>query len=346
MADILETKTLLAAIEQIPPAHTFLRDKFFPGSQTHNTRVVEIDVVKAGRKQVPYVSPVQEGIVMTKAGFKTQNLTMPYIKIKYDVSAVEALKRQPGENPYSARTPDQRAQEILGKRLQEGKRDIARAIELQAAQALATGKVTLAGVDENNVSFSIEVDFGRDAELTITHLAAAYWTVDAVNPLDDLRTYATLVRQKSGFNPGSAVMGEDALKAFLNNPNVKSIMDTRRFNRGEINMTPYDGQGVSYVGTADGFDIYSYSEWYRDGAGAEQPMVPANGVILGSAGARNIVHYGAIVDLETGGANIEREIYAKSWLQQDPSVRWLLAQSSPLATLHHPDSCAFITVVA
>ena len=347
MPDILETKTLLAAIEQIPSAETFLRDKFFPGKQTHDTRIVEVDIVKAGRKQAPYVSPVREGIVITKQGITTQNITMPYIKFKYDISGVEALKRQPGENPFNARTPAERAQEILGKRLLAGKRDIARAIELQAAQALATGKVTLTGVDEGDIPFSVEVDFGRDAALSIAHSAPDYWTAADTNPLDDLRAYARLVFQKSGFNPTTVVMGDDALTAFLNNASVKSIMDTRRFNRGEISMAPYDGQGVRYVGTFDGFDAYHYSEWYVDSAGAEKPMVAANGVILGYSGpTRNTVHYGAIVDLEAGGGNVEREIFPKTWLQKDPSVQWLLMQSSPLATLHIPDAIAYLTPVA
>jgi len=296
--------------------------------------------VKGGRRTAPYVSPVREGVVMKKLGVRTDSIKLPYLKPKYDVSAAEAANRMPGENPYSARTPAERAQEILGKRLMEGKTAIARTIETQAAQALVAGKVTAKGKDGEGIDWTVEVDFGRDPSATVTKPSGEYWTVPAVNPFDDLRQWGMAALKAGGYSPTEVVMGTDALAAFLLNPNVMKLMDNRRFNVGQVDMKPYAGQGVTYVGTAEGMNIYHYAEWYEDAAtGALTEMIPKNAVVLGSRNTRNTVHYGAIVDMEFDPRAIERKIFPKSWVQEDPSVRWLLLQSSPLACLGEPDSC-------
>jgi len=340
MTDLFEPRTMIAAIEQLPGAMTFLKDTFFPNEQTHETRQIEVDVVKGGRKLAPYVSPVREGVVMKKLGVRTDSIKLPYIKMKYDVSAVEAARRAPGENPYSSKSPAERAQEILGKRLMEGKAAIARTIEVQAAQALTEGKVTAAGKDGEGIDWTVEVDFGRDAALTVVKSPAAYWTVPEVNPMDDLRQWAASTLEKGGYYPTEVVMGSDALAAFLINPNVMKMFDTRRFNIGQLDMAPYAGQGVTYAGSAEGLNFYHYTEWYEDPiTGAIKSMVPKNAVIMGAKATKNTVHYGAIVDMEFDPRAIERKIFPKSWVQEDPSVRWLLLQSSPLACLCEPDSC-------
>ncbi|MDH5511091.1 MAG: major capsid protein [Nitrospinota bacterium] len=339
MPDLFEPKTMIAAIEQLPAARTFLRETFFPNEQTHDTRQIEVDVVTGGRRLAPYVSPVQEGVVMKKLGSRTDTIRLPYIKMKYDISAVEAARRAPGENPYSAKTPSERAQEILGKRLMEGMTAIARTVEVQAAQALVTGKVIALGKDGEGIDWTVEIDFGRDPALTETKIAGEYWSVDTINPFDDLRRWSMAARKTGGYNPTEVVMGSDALTAFLNNPNVQTLMDTRRFNADQVDMEAFAGQGVAYVGTAEGMNIFHYLEWYEDpSTGMLTEMVPKNAVVMGARNTRNTIHYGAIVDMEFDPRAIERKIFPKSWVQEDPSVRWLLLQSSPLATLSEPDS--------
>ena len=236
MNGIYEPKTLLAAIELILSAGNFLTKTFFSKEETYNTRMIEVDLVKGRRPLAPYVSPVREGVVMKKQGKKTAQIKLPYLKPKYDISAVEAALRQQGENPYSARTPYQRAEEILGKRLMEGKNAINRNIEVQAAQALILGKVIASGKSDNDQDWSIEVDWERDPGNTITKAPAGYWTLADVDPIADLRAW-----RQSLFRTGSryadvAIMGWDVLSAFLGNPNVQKLLDNRNdVSRGQIN---------------------------------------------------------------------------------------------------------------
>ena len=80
MADIMETRTLVAAVDQLPPTHTFLQETFFPTEQTHDSRLIEVDVVKGTRRTAPYVSPIREGVVMKKEAARLDLIKLPYIK--------------------------------------------------------------------------------------------------------------------------------------------------------------------------------------------------------------------------------------------------------------------------
>ena len=111
-----------------------------------------------------------------------------------------------------------------------------------------------------------------------------------------------------------------------------------------------EDSGVLPIGVVDGFKIYHYTQWYEHPqTGTLTEMIPANKVIMGVAGGstRNTVHYGAIQDLEYApGSMIEQKIFPKTWLEKDPSVRWLLMQASPLVSLQEPDTTIAARVVA
>lgn len=348
MADMLETKTLVKALEQMPPVPTLFRDLFFPGELTHNTRKVEIDITKSGRKVAPYVSPVIEGQVMKRDAVRTDTIKLPYLKPKYDVTAVEALKRQPGETPYSEKSHLDRARVVLNKRLSEGQQAINRTIEVQAAQAVVLGKVTAKGKDEADADWTIEIDFGRNTDHNVVKAAGGYWTVATVNPIEDLEAWSQLIMDNGLHSPVHVVFGLNAWRAFRDNPIVQKLYDNRRFELGKLELTQkYKDQGVQHVGGYGQWQFWLYTEKYEDPAtGALTELLPSNTVILGCEGTRNAVNYGAIVDLEASNSPIERKVFPKSWLQKDPSVQWLLLQSSPLATLHEPDSTVAAVVVA
>ena len=106
--------------------------------------------------------------------------------------------------------------------------------------------------------------------------------------------------------------------------------------------------GVTYIGYLNdpGVDIYAYDEWFLDAAGAEQPMIPAGGLIMGATNTRNAMLYGAIQDLAAIESGlVEAARFPKSWVTDEPSVRWLKMISAPLAGLLEPDAFAYAKVV-
>ena len=195
------------------------------------------------------------------------------------------------------------------------------------------------GTDEAEIDWTVELDFGRDPANTITLAAPEYWTEIAVNPLDYLRAWRLALFKVGGHRPDVAVMGSGVLNAFLGNANVQALLDNRRITLGQLEMKPKKGSGATCVGAIEGLELYHYTDWYEDPiTGALTEMIPSNALVMGSREAANAVNYGAIVDLDFGGGAIERKIFPKSWVEQDPSILWMLLQSSPLATLAEPDS--------
>jgi len=95
--DIFNTRTMLAALEQMKRPKTFLLDMFFRAVSTSNTKYVDVDIVKGKRRLAAFVSPVIAGKPVEKRGFTTKSYAPPYIKPKLLTTADDLLNRLPGE---------------------------------------------------------------------------------------------------------------------------------------------------------------------------------------------------------------------------------------------------------
>lgn len=349
--DLFTPRSMLISISKFPSAGNFLRALCFGNDAVHNSRDIMIDVYKGGRKVAPYVSPMREGKVITKVGYSTKLIRLPYVKFKYNVTAADVAKRTVGENPYAAMTPAERAESELAKHLREGQQSIERLLELQASQALLTGKVTAQGKDDEEVDWSVEIDFGRNASHTITKVVGAYWSVDTVDPMADLREYRALTSKNGLVAANEVIMGTNALNAFLANPNIKERFKAGQQLRGaDVDMSRFDAaQNVIPMGSLDGFNIYHYAAHYEHPqTGVVTEMITANKIIVAAPSSitRNGINYGAIMDPTVSPSPIEQRMFPKTWMDNDPPVRWLMLQSSPLVTLHEPDATLAAQVVA
>jgi hypothetical protein len=54
--DIYSPRVMIAALKEMKPARTFLRDKFFGNSAAYRTENVDIDVQIKGRRVAPFVN--------------------------------------------------------------------------------------------------------------------------------------------------------------------------------------------------------------------------------------------------------------------------------------------------
>ncbi|MCK5680451.1 major capsid protein [bacterium] len=339
--DIFSTRTMLTAIDQLVTARTFLLQTFFPGFQQFASKSVDIDIIKGKRRIAPFVSPVLAGKVIDKRGFTTKTYTPPYVKPKFVTGAQEILNRAPGEIVYvGGQSQQNRAETKLGEEFAELDEMITRREEWMAAQELVTGSVSVVGDGINDV-----IDFQRSADHTVTLTGTALWTDAASKIIENLRTWRRKIIQDSGVTPNIVVMGSTAVDAFMSNVVLAASLDNRRVDLGKIDPTILP-DGVTYYGYIKevGLDLYGYDEWYLDDAGDEQPMLPADKVIVGSTNSRNAKLYGMIQDLAAGG-NFAVPRFPKSWEKEDPSVRFVMLQSAPLVALLQPDSTMCIKVV-
>ncbi|WP_085630728.1 major capsid protein [Pseudomonas sp. R16(2017)] len=343
--DIFDTRTMLEAVEQMPTARRFLLNTFFNGGNpvTFPTKTVDIDIVKGKRKMAPFVNPRLPGSLSLRNGYTTSTYSPPYIQPKRETTAELVLKRAAGDNPYSTRTPLERAGQVLGKDLRDLDDEIVRREEWMCAQALTTGKVRVIGEGVDDT-----IDFLMASDHRIS-LGSGQWNTADADPISNLRTWKRKIAKDSGRTANTVAMSGEALDAFQSNATVMKQLNTRRVDMGMIKPEELP-DGVTYLGylSDPGVDLYGYDEWYLADGGEDEelPMIPAGGLILGSTSTRNAMLYGAIQDLAAVESGlVEAARFPKSWVTEEPSARWLKLQSAALAGLLEPDAFIYAKVV-
>lgn len=323
--NLFSTNVLTAAINSLVATPSHLLDTYFPLVQTEATEEIHFDVISKTRRLAPFVSPVLAGKIVDSQGYTTNTFKPAYLKPKTPFDANRPLKRIPGENFGGVISPQQRLQFLVAQQLLDHKDMIRRRLEVMASEALRTGKVTVTG---DNYPTKV-VDFGRDAALTKVLTTGTKWTDSGVSPLNNLQDWAQLVLQRSGAMPIDVTMDIDAWKVFRNDADVKARLDLRNAVGSQLNMGAQIKEGAVFMGVVDNFNIWVYSGWYIDDSGTEQPIMPSGSVIMSNGlQLEGTQAYGAIRDEEAGFQAFE--FFSKSWVEKDPSVRYVLSQSAPL----------------
>lgn len=339
--DLFKTRDMLKVLEQTHTPGDFLLTNFVsPVPEFHDTNKIDIDVVKNGKKMAPFVSPIREGMVLTKEGFNTRTHTIPYTKVKRPTTAQQALNRAPGTTVYNGQSPLDFANREMGKTINEIDQMIFRLEEKMAADALQTGKIQVVG---EGVSY--EIDFGMAASHLVTLAGADLWSAATAEINNDLTVWADLIYDDSGINASDVILGKTAAKNMLGNAAFIGALDRRRIDRGEINVRRLP-KGVKYYGTdrESGLDIWGYTEQYYDtGTSSFKPLIDDKKVVVIGGGLRFTRHYGAIQNIKT---NFVGPRYPSNWFTDDPAEHWVMLESAPLIALHQPDAVVCATVLA
>lgn len=346
MNNLYTTVAMIALIAEVRMPHKAIADVFFKREHFSKTAKVAMDIRDDKRRLAPYCSPIIEGKIVESKGFRTDEIAVPYIKDKRAVDPERPLSRLAGETygGDQAEDPGSRMDAIvLNEMLDQGEMIILRQEE-QAASAMLTGKVIVTGDGYD----SVEINFGRDAELTKSLTGAAAWDQGGVSPFADVKAWRRLVLAKSGEKVTDIFFGPDAWDLFADDPKTKEAISTElRGGASEIELIDNVGEGAEYQGRlgAAGPRLWIYSQSYVDEMGVEQELFPADGVIMGSDNERStgIQAFGAIRDDEAGYQSMR--IYPKSWVPKDPAILHVMAQSAPLMVPSRVNSTFGATVL-
>ena len=77
-----DTHTLLMAVQQLVPAATFLRDRYFPtndASDIFATEDVLVEYRDGTRKLAPFVAPRKGGVTILRKGYNMERYTPPFV---------------------------------------------------------------------------------------------------------------------------------------------------------------------------------------------------------------------------------------------------------------------------
>lgn len=337
--DIFSTGVLTRTINYLPQPSSFLLDRYFPDVIVSDKEVIYFDVMNGKRRMSPFVSPLVQGKIVESQGHVTNSLIPAYIKDKRVFDPTRPFRRAPGEMLAGDMSAEQRAQALMAIEMEDQKQMFTRRMEWMAAQALATGGYTISGEKYQTVV----INFGRASAQQVVLSGGARWGQAGVAVLDNLQTWASAMLKLSGLFPTDIVMDVNAWEIFRKDP---TVVQQRQFFQ---NPNPLDiqsavgggGTGAQYMMSIGGFKVFVYQEWYVDDNGTEQPMLPANTVMLLSPLMEGVRHFGAIKDYESLSAV---PYFAKSWLERDPSVRYVLFQSAPLVVPYRPNASFAVTV--
>lgn len=338
---IYEPRTMAKIVSRMPMVHTFFRTTFFKNVQTFPTKSVDVDFKKGNRALAPFVHRKIGGKTVPNSGYQTKTYTPPLVAPNKITTVEDLLNRQPGESIYSGKSPAERAVEKLAQDFVELDEMIIRREEWMAAQAIFTGTIPIIGEGINEI-----IDFNFTNTETIT-TASKKWSADGADPIADLKRWRKQV-QKTGFvNCNVCIMADDVATAFINNAKVQKALDTKAYDLAVIKPRELPN-GATYIGTlnAEGLDIYTYNEWFLDDwtnpeAPEQKPLVPDGTLALLSTTANYSMYYGAVTLLDENTKNfitVEGEKVPDSWIERNPSRRFLQLNSNPLPVPHEVDS--------
>lgn len=338
--DIYTTATLNRLVESLKRPQTTLLSAFFPQIETSDDETIYFDVANKKRRIAPFVSPLVAGRVIADEGYVTKTFRPAYIKDKRVHDPNKALKRMAGETIGGSMTPVNRAQANLAISTADQLDMLMRRKEVMASEVLRTGKCVISGEGYP----SVEVDFGRNASHTVTLAGAARWGESGVKPLENIEDWSLTILQNSGATIRNVVMDTAAWRLFRADSQVEKFLNTRPLSATEeaVSLARFATPGLSYQGAIGQLRFWVYSDWYVNDAGSEVPILPANTVLMVSEDLDGVQHHGAIKDEAAGLQPLE--FFSKSWVQEDPSVRFLLMQSAPLVVPYRPDASFCATV--
>lgn len=330
MSSIYDTNVLIRVLPNLKRPQNFLLDTFFPNGENSDTEFVSVDIDDGKRRISPFVSPMREGKVVRSRGFRTDTFEPAYVKDKRKIDPKRALRRAMGEQIGGGQMSAQdREMANLEREMQDQIDMLARRKEVMAGEALATGKTVVTYEGEDGVIDQKEVDFGRATELTVNLTGPARWGETDVSPSKNLRDWVTRVLKQSGSVATDIVFTPLSFELFTDDPKIEQAIDARRGGDSQIDLGLRVATGGEFIGRWGTYNIWLYNDWYVDPLDEqEKAILPDGTVLVGGPQVEGVQAHGAIEDPKAGYQAME--YYPKSWIEEDPAVRWLMLQSAPL----------------
>ncbi len=272
----LFTKMLVAVYREITVPTSFLRS-FFVINET-DTKELSIEVMRGSELVAVDVLRGTDGNRNDFSRSSEKIFVPPYFREWFDATDLAFYDRlfAGADGMVDVQTLQGWLTTVAEKlRLLQDK--IERAYEVQAAEVLLTGIVTLKN--------GINIDYKRKAASLVDLGGGNYWDGAGTTPIKDLTTAAQFIRNKGKAQGGvyNGIFGDLALDAFLENASVKERADIRNFQLDDITGPARESTGGVLHGRVTigsyKLNIWTYPE-VRDVGGASVKYIDEKKVIL------------------------------------------------------------------
>jgi len=291
-----QTKRMLGAYISEGSFSLFLTGLFqSPLENFHNSESVELDIMRSGEDIAIVIQNIADGYRLNKEDIYTNKSLVPAIyKEAGALQAADLIKRMPGQNPFANVEFQANASTRASRLLRKMQNKIIRAIELQAAQVLTTGTVSLTDA-AGNVLFTVNYAPKTTHFPTVSNA----WSGGSADPLLDLANLGEVIRNDGLEDPDQIIFSGRTYEYFLRDAKVQARLDNRRIDQGGIAPMQMNGLGGAFRGTIE-IENYRYQLWTYGGrytdpqTGNKTDYIPADKVIVRSSRGRLDATFGAI----------------------------------------------------
>lgn len=341
MSELYETHELVGLLEVQKPFIPFFKDYFFSTTILSDKQYISLDEVVEDETIAAFVSPMVAGVPDTKKGGIIKSFKPAYVKPTDSVEPTDMLTRQPGEQINGDLTPEDRWDDAVAKNLTKQDKKIGKREEVMCVELLVSGKVIVVGDDYPEQ----EVNYMRDAALDITLAGTDKWDNAASSPSDTIEDVAMIVLEKSGAAVTDIIFTPTVWRKLRKNKEFVDQLDVRRGVSEMPSITPKKPAKVQYKGRWGDYDLWVYSNSYKDKDGNVITPFSGNKMLMvarGDDGLGGRMAYGAIMDKRAGLKAMAR--FPKMWDVEDPSSTVVQTQSAPLPLPININATAIVEV--
>lgn len=350
MDNLYTTVDMLGALDTFIPAPSFFLDRYFKGANcvSEKEEIAFDEVMEGLPAMAPFVSPDLPATPKSRNGHIVKHFHPAYIKDLDAVKPIDLTKRRPGEPLGGIRTPAERLQQDIVKKLEKQKKAIFTRLEYMAARVLIDGAIKIEG---ENYSTQF-VDFNRDPDHTVVVTdPKQVWSNKSADIAGQMENFSLQILKKTGFAATDVVMSPKVWQAFQNNEGVLRLAEIRRGVTNVPTLQP-EAQttlGAQYKGMFGSFSIFVYAMPFVETNGEIVSALGDNDVLFvaptgtdGKGGVEGIKAFGAIQDVE---GLYPTDLFPKQWIEKSAGCLMLQTQSAPLMIPGRPNATLKATVM-
>lgn len=335
---------LTGAINETDRPISFYKTMFFGDTEIVPAETLELSYFEGQRRMAPFVAKNGEAVSVDPRSTKFANVSFPNIRVKRPMEAYDALtKRMPGQDIFATTGAFAQAASRVIAEDTEILSDVIDNREEWMCAKMAQNRLIEYSVSDMD-SFKITMPYdATNMTRDISASGTRNWaTGSAVNLIEDFQIMKRNSARYGKVQMRNAVFGRGAATAWMNLEIPRTLLDNRRLESGRQELQGvFDLQGVYYMGTFMGIDLWEYSGTYTDDDGNEQDFQQSNQVTFlpDPSASQAKLYYGLIPDtvaIEQGLTEVQR--FSKSWQQEDPSARIQLVHTRPLPVLRRPNT--------
>lgn len=297
------TQSLIEVYKEKVSVKSFLRS-FFP-EKTSSTKYVSIEVSRGTEKVAVDVLRKTEGNRNTFSLSNEKIFEPPYYREYFDLTDLDLYDRAIGSTD-----PALVAEALFeaSEKMDMIKAKVDRAYEKQCADVLLTGIVT--------VNAGTNIDFKRKAG-SLVDGSGTPWSTGTTDIPSQIEAGCNFLRQTGKAQGGmfNMIVGSSALNALLNNDAYKARADVRNFNLDAVAVPQRNAVGASLHGMlsagAYSVAIWSYPEFYDNGAGTSTPYIDPKKIVILPEAPRFVLSHAAVPQLLTEGLQRGAYVYGE-----------------------------------